>query len=491
MRRTLTSLTILLPLALGLPLQPQSAHAQEAGAVVERQRAVEAGLLPAVLITGEPEPSYSIYERMEHYGVPGVSIAVINDGQIEWAEGYGVKRIGGADSVVPGTLFQAASISKPVAATAALQLVEEGLLDLDAAINSHLTSWQIPENDFTDELPVTLRGILTHSAGLTIHGFPGYGPGEAVPTTVGVLDGAGNTDPVVVDTFPGSLFRYSGGGYTIAEVAMEDVTGDDFAAVMDRLVLDPFGMRASTYEQPLPERLADVAAVAHRGDGTTVDGRWHTYPEQAAAGLWTTPSDLARYALGIRTAYLGEPGAILDQATAREMLEEHMGGWGIGLSVAGEGDGFRFSHGGANAGYRAYFVLYPATGDGVAVMTNSDSGNPLYMEVIRAVSRVYGWPDYQPETLTVVDLAPAILADYVGRYELEPGNVLTISLEGEQLFASAPGLGKLLLRAQSETDFFPEGNQFSLTFVRSAEGDVSHLILHVGGTDMEVRRVGS
>lgn len=464
------------------------ADVQASGSVAERQRAVEDGLLPAVLVAGDSVPAYSIAARMEHYKVPGVSIAVINDGKVEWARGYGVKQAGSTDSVTTATRFQAASISKPVAATAALRLVEEGRLDLDADVNDDLKSWRVPDNEFTDRQPVTLGEILSHTAGLTVHGFPGYAAGDPVPSTVDVLDGKGNTDPVRVDTVPGSLWRYSGGGYTVAQLLIGDVTGEPFATVMKRLVLDPLGMKQSTYVQPLPEQLSDSAAMAYRSNGTPVEGRWHTYPEQAAAGLWTTPSDLARFALGIRAAYLGEDGAILKQATAREMLTERMGGYGLGVSVEGAGDSLRFSHGGANEGYRAFFVLYPATGDGVAVMTNSDAGAALYMEVVRAVAHVYGWPDFQPETRTVVQVAPDVLERYVGEYELSPRDVVTITRQEGQLYGAYPGESRLPLLAESETQFFPEGSPTRVTFERDADGRVTQLVLHIGSRDVEAKR---
>lgn len=456
--------------------------------VAERQRAVEDGLLPGVVVAGEAAPKYTIAARMEHYRVPGISVAVINDGKIEWARGYGVKRAASTDSVDTATRFQAASISKPVAATAALRLVEEGKLDLDGNVNDRLRSWRVPDNAFTAKQPVTLREILSHTAGLTVHGFPGYAADVAVPSAVDVLDGKGNTAPVRVDTLPGSLWRYSGGGYTVAQVLMGDVTGEPFAAVMKRLVLDPLGMTQSTYEQPLPASLQDSAAVAYRPDGSEVEGRWHTYPEQAAAGLWTTPSDLARFALGIRAAYLGEDGAILKEATAREMLTERMGGYGLGVAVEGSGDSLRFSHGGANEGYRAFFVLYPATGDGVAVMTDSDAGAALYMEVVRAVADVYGWPDFEPEARKVVQVAPEVLQRYAGDYVLDGNFVISVSEEGGRLFAAFPGQPKARLLAESETQFFPEGNPLRLTFASDSAGRVTHITVHTGGQELEAKR---
>ena len=488
--RVVSPVATLATLALAILTQLSCASAPVDDAVADRQRAVEESLLPAVVVAGDSAPLYSLAARMEHYKVPGMSVAVINDGKVEWAKGYGVKEVGSSDSVTASTRFQAASISKPVAATAALRLVEEGRLELDANVNDELKSWRVPDNAFTAKQPVTLREILSHTAGLTVHGFPGYAAGEKVPSTVDVLDGKGNTDPVRVDTVPGTIWRYSGGGYTVAQLLVHDVTGEPFAAVMKRLVLDPLGMKQSTYEQPLPERLADSAAVAYRSGGKEVEGRWHTYPEQAAAGLWTTPSDLARFALGIRAAYMGEEGAVLKQATAREMLTERMGGYGLGVAVEGAGDSLRFSHGGANEGYRAFFVLHPSTGDGVAIMTNSDAGAALYMEVVRAVARVYDWPDFRPETRTVVQVAPGVIEPYAGDYVLDKDFVITITRDGGQLFASYPGQPKPRLLAESETQFFPEGNALRLTFERDGKGRVTHLVVHTGGQELKAKRRG-
>ena len=458
------------------------------GTPAERQRAVESSLLPAVIVAGDSVQTYSLAARMERYKVPGVSIAVIHDGKVEWAKGYGVKRVGGSDSVTTSTRFQAASISKPVAATAALRLVEEGKLKLDVNVNDQLRSWRVPDNEFTAKQPVTLAEILSHTAGLTVHGFPGYAAGDTVPSTIQVLNGQGNTPPVLVDIVPGTEWRYSGGGYTVAQLLIGDVTGEPFASVMKRLVLDPLGMTQSTYEQPLPASLEDSAAVAYRSDGSEVEGRWHTYPEQAAAGLWTTPSDLARFALGIRAAYRGDDGAILTQATAHDMLTERKGGYGLGVGVAGKGDSLRFSHGGANEGYRAFFVLYPKSGDGIAVMTNSDAGGALYMEVVRAVAHVYGWPDFEPETRTVVKVAPDVLQQYVGEYELAPDAVLAVTLDGGRLYATYPGESRLPLLAESDTAFFPEGSPTRVSFERDAGGSVTQLVLHMGSREVPAKR---
>jgi CubicO group peptidase (beta-lactamase class C family) len=255
---------------------------------------IENGLLPAVTIKGQATPAMTIRERMKHYNVPGVSVAFFDHGQILWTRTYGFADVANQKPVTTATLFQAASISKPVSALAALRLVQDGKLTLDENVNGKLRSWKVPENEFTKEQKVTLRRILSHSAGLTVHGFPGYAAGEPLPTIVQVLNGEkpANTPPVRVDTVPGTLWRYSGGGYVIMQPLLTDVTGESFPQLLRDLVLQPAGTTHSTFDQPLPKNVSSLAATPYRGDGKPVKGGWHTYPEIAAAGLWTTPSDL-------------------------------------------------------------------------------------------------------------------------------------------------------------------------------------------------------
>ena len=315
--------------------------------------AVENGLLPPVIIQGRPIQHASIEERMKALNVRGVSIAVINNYEIEWAKGHGFADLESKRPVETTTLFQAGSISKPVAAVAAMKMVEEGNLALDQNINAFLTTWKVQDSEFTKEKKVTLREILSHSAGLTVHGFPGYAAGESLPTLVQVLNGVkpANTPAVRVDVVPGSLGRYSGGGYTIMQLAMVDVSGKPFPEIMWDVVLSRAGMRNSTYENPLPSRLSGIAASGYRRDGTPVPGRYHTYPEMAAAGLWTTASSLARLGIEIQKSREGRSNRILKQTSIREMLTEQKKPFGLGFALAPNW----FSHDGADEGFQALF----------------------------------------------------------------------------------------------------------------------------------------
>jgi CubicO group peptidase (beta-lactamase class C family) len=334
-------------------------------------------------------------ERMAHYSVPAVSVAVIDGGRLHWAHAWGVVRAGGAQPADTATLFQAASISKPVAAMAALRLVEQGRLELDGDVNGRLRAWRVEENEHTRAEKVTLRRLLSHGAGLTVHGFAGYPDGSATPSLVQLLNGErpANSARVRLDIAPGSAWRYSGGGTSVAQLLMLEAAGtDDFPALMRSLVLEPAGMQHSTYQQPLPPARRGAAAVAHDRTGSPLAAGWHVYPEMAAAGLWTTPSDLARLVLDVQRALRGEGGTLLSADVSREMLRTQIGSWGLGWTLGGSGPAATFSHGGSNAGYKAQLTAFVEGGRGAVIMTNGDQGTALIREVMAAVAEVYGWP---------------------------------------------------------------------------------------------------
>lgn len=365
----------------------------------ERIRRVENGLLPPVIVKGEPIAAMKLIDRMQFYKTPGVSVAVINNGKIEWTRGYGVLEAGGNRPVTTQTLFQAASISKPVAAMAVLRLVQENKLNLDEDVNKKLVSWKVPENDFTKEQKVTLRGLLSHNASITVSGFEGYSSDGQVPTLLQILDGTvpANSKPIRVDAALNKKFRYAGGGYVITQELLADVTGKPFPEFMQETIFKKLEMTRSTYQQPLPKEFWDLAAVGHTLNGEKVKGNWHTYPEMAAAGLWTTPTDLARFAIEIQKSRAGKSNRVLSVKTVNEMLTPQVGGRGLGFIVQGENESARFSHGGSNAGYRSLLVGYASTGQGAVVVTNSDSGSALAAEIMRSVAKEYGWLDYLPK----------------------------------------------------------------------------------------------
>ena len=441
----------------------------------ERIQRVENGLQRGITVRGTPVQRMNIAERMNFYKVPGVSIAVIHEGKLEWARGYGKADVESGKPVTTETVFQAASISKPVAAMTALRLVEQGKLSLDEDVNAKLRSWKVPENEFTQKEKVTLRRLLSHNAGLTVHGFPGYAQGAPVPTLVQILDGVppANTKPVRVDKKPGSGYRYAGGGYEVMQLLIEDVTGKPFEQLARELVLDPLGMQRSAYEQPLGEARSRDAASAYRGDGKPIAGRWHTYPEKAAAGLWTTPSDLAKIILEIQ-----KPGKVLQQDTVNTMLTRSPGDYALGIGLHLSAGRLSFAHGGANEGYQCMLFGYREPFEGAVVMTNGDRGSRVANEILASIAVEYGWVDYLPVEKKVVAVDPAKLQSYAGDYQFPNGTVVQIRVKDGKLTSSIGGDGVAMLAEAPDLFFDLEGNVPATKFVEMSDGTIE---LDAGG----------
>ena len=473
----------------GLGLVINSCQISEQDAASEQaadaMRGVESGLLPAIVVRGEAAPTATLEERMAFFKVPGVSIAVIKDGALHWSQGYGIADSARQTMVDTATLFQAGSISKPLAALAALRLVQEGRLDLDADVNTYLKSWQIPEHEFAGEAPVTLRHLLTHTGGTTVHGFPGYTHQDSFPSVISVLEGKGNTPAVVVDTKPGTNWRYSGGGYTIMELVVEDVTGMPLEEYTEAYVLDPLGMRGSTFAQPLPDSQHGRASAAYDATGKYIEGGWHNYPEQAAAGLWTTPNDLARYAIAMQHAYAGEDEHVLNQEMVEAMFTKHENGWGLGPALSGEGDSLRFQHGGKNAGFsNVFFAFAKKGGDGLIVMTNADQGVSLMQEIQRAASDYYGWGIAQPDTIERVELTDVEYTGFTGTYvyrgerpSLEGYQVRITYAEGQLQVYGPDEEGQMnVLIPTARDSFIDRYTSDQIAFERSAQGTVTGFV---------------
>lgn len=401
-------------------------------APAERIARVEAGLAPRLFPEGQPI-KWTIQERMAHHRVPGVSIAVINDGKIEWARGYGTLEAGGSTPVDAETVFQAASISKPVSALALLRLVEAGKLSLDQDVNDVLKTWKVPANSFAAEEKVTLRRMLSHTAGLTVHGFRGYAEGEPVPSLTQILDGErpSNSGAIRVDVKPGTVERYSGGGYVVMHQMVRDVTGESFEALLQSAVFKPLGMTRSTFEQPLPATWSANAARAHGGDGRMIAGKWHTYPELAPDGLWTTPTDLARFAIELQQSLRGDSNKVISADMTRQMVTRQLRAMGLGIAVAGADGALRFGHGGANVGFKCNLIAY-ASGRGSVIMTNGDNGSALITEIERAIAAEYDWPDFRPVARKPTAIHPEVLAGYVGTYRVPVARSPTVNVRVER-----------------------------------------------------------
>ena len=435
--------------------------------------------------------------NLERFTVPGAAWALIDGGEVVYRGGVGRMAADRPDPVTTETLFQACSISKPIAAFAMLRLVDRGFLDLDEDVNDRLTSWRLrPTSDW--QPVVTLRQLVSHSAGLTTSGFPGYKAGVELPTTVEILDGTGpaNTFGVRADTVPGTQFRYSGGGTLVMQQLLEDLLSTPFRDIVRELVLEPLGMRDSDYAQPLPEELHGRAATAHDESGRPIEGRWHTYPELATAGLWTTPGDLATFAIAVQKAYAGADGALLSRELACELLtpqvpaEDRIGGLdalGLGPFLGGEGRSSRFGHSGGNEGFRCYLLAYRDTGQGAAVMTNGDNGVRLVQATLAAIAAAFGWPDYPSRQIEHEVPDGALLAAIAGTYRLSSSMTLTIARDAGRLLVTFSGQEPIAFGPVAPTTF---ACGVADTLLRFDAPDGSEVIFVQNGAEIACPRIG-
>ncbi|QCB56673.1 class A beta-lactamase-related serine hydrolase [Sphingopyxis sp. PAMC25046] len=448
-------------------------------------RYVEANLQPAIVEPGAKP--FSLTERMRQYDVPGLSVAVIHNGRIEWARGWGFRDIASCTPVTPDTAFQAASISKVVTAVLALRLVEQGKIGLDRDINEALHSWQLPKDPKLAPRGVTLRQLLSHTAGLGVHGFDrGYLPGAPLPTTVQTLDGLPPADSQPVRSIlpAGAQFQYSGGGYMVAQLALSDASGMSFANLAEREVLGPLGMTRSAFAMPpSPAIRADMAfGSAH---GAPIPGNYVVVPQLAAGGLWASAGDLARLLIDLQASGAGEKGHRLSPAMTRAMMTPVKDNWGLGLALYRDGVP-RFGHDGVNPGFESFMAAYVGEGDGIVVLTNGGDGRRLINEVVRAVAADYGWPDIAVPATGEKTLSTAQLSRAAGRFE---GSGLKIDIEArpEGLFArfvGAPASTAERLLALSPTRFRSESLGITVEFA----GDFSSFTFIDGGPPMKVVR---
>lgn len=468
-----------------LPAPAQSSSPPPA-AVAARIRAVEQGLLPNVPVAGQP--GWHLLDRMRHHRVPGLSIAVVHNYRIEWAEAYGLADTTARTPVTTATLFSAGSISKFVSAVAALKLVEQGRLTLDAPINSYLSSWHLPDNEQTRATPPTLRRLLSHTAGASQASYWGFVPGQPLPTVVETLSGQPRAESraVVVNQPPGE-FHYSGGGYLVAQLAMMDVTGQDYVPLTEQLLFRPLGLRDATFAQPLPPARQARAAWAY-SDNSWFKGVPYVYPQQAPAGLYATPTDLARLLIEVQQAYRGQ-GRVLSQASARAMLTpqaEVSGGdyheqIGLGAFLLQRADRHDtasryFEHSGLNAGFVAELMGSLEGGNGVVVMMNANNGaTELYKEVRRAVAAAYNWPGWLLPAIRPAARPAATLDAYAGRYRRGPDEAVVFRREGDHLvqrIGTGDAIGVYPVGAAGDTVAFTD---FPLraVFERDGQGRVS------------------
>ena len=429
--------------------------------------------------------TWNLTDRMKKYNINGVSIAVIHNYQIEWARGYGYTDVSEKRPVTEKTLFQAASISKSLNSVGVLKLVQDKKLDLNTDINKYLVTWKFPYDEKSNSKLITLANLLSHTAGLTIHGFPGYAKGEVLPTLPQILDGQkpANTQAVRSSAEPGKNVDYSGGGITVSQMIVMDVTHQPYDIFMKNNVLDPLGMTSSSFAQPPEEKNGKLFATGYRADGKEVPGKYHIYPEQAAAGLWTSPSDLCKYIIETQLSWQGKSSKVLTPEMTRIRLTPILEDAALGTFVNSRVTGSLkyFNHNGGNEGFQCTAIGCRDNGEGVVIMTNSDNGSQIYEEIVNSVATVYKWNDYYlPEIKKVVNVQGTILEKYAGKYNLN-GTTITIKKEDNGLLLNAYGDVFWNVYFTSDSDFFIREYRGSLRFKTEKDNKVTGFNFN-GGT---------
>lgn len=458
--------------------------------------AVENSLRYKIQIAGSTKQPMTLMKRMAYYEAPGVSIAVINQGKLAWAKGYGhVGFSTGSKNIDNQTLFQSGSISKSLNAMGALILVQKGLVELDKDVNQYLKSWKIPDNEFTKEEKVTLRRLLSHTAGTSVSGFPGYPVKTKIPNLIDILEGKKpevNTDPVRVIQKPGSEFMYSGGGTTIVQLLIEDIVEQKYDVWMQKNVLLPLNMNQSTFNQPLTEQqsLFNVAC-GHSDQAKQVDGNWHVYPEMAAAGLWTTPIDLANFMIELFKILNNQPG-ILDLSMMQEAITPQIkiengcgsnilgGGIGLGFFLEGNSKTINFSQDGMNEGFIGRFIAFPEEEKGLVIMVNNDTCFGLIDEITFSITDAYGIPGFEPiEKSEISPIDTKQFREFCGTYQYQDDK-LTITMHGDKLFFSYPYTKEMQLHKEEDHLFFVQEISDTLRFIKLDNGTCKVSIINNG-----------
>lgn len=457
----------------------------------KRIDSVENGLLRTVVFKGEDPERMKLSERMAFYRVPGVRIAVIDKYAIEWAQGYGVERVGTDLPITPDLLFQAASISQSVAAWGILHLVEQGKINLDVDVNTHLKSWKISASSVTRETKVTPRHLMSHCAGLISLKLAGYPFGKTMPTVLDVLQGQKPSDSpgIYVYKEPGTEVQYSELGYAVLHQLLEDIEGKPFHQILTETVLQPLQMNQSTFEIPLPDIMRTKAVAGHTRQGDPVKEGWFYYPVAAASGLWSTSSDLCLFAIDVMKSALGQSQTVVSPEFARMMLTPQPGNQGLGFEIFDTGENLYFSQRGSTEGYECCMVAYPSRGQGVVIMANSDNGVYLIDEILRSISDAYKWPHFIPEIKTYYRLDPSVYAQYVGTYEVSPDYLLTVTHEDYYLVIQPTGQAPTKFFVESQSTFFSIDPYIQIQFVKDEAGTVTGLLLTQRGQTSEAKKI--
>ncbi len=347
----------------------------------------------------------TVEEAMQQHGLVGLSVVVFDNYQIAWSKTWGYKFRGGTEKIDDETAFSTASISKAITATLLALLEEKGLLDLDEPVNKYLKRWKLAENSYTKEVPVTFRHLLSHTAGTTQHGFADFYKGDQVPTLLESLQGKlpRYNAPVQVTSLPGTNWSYSGGGYSVAQMAVEDHLGKSLAALAEEYLFRPLGMEHTTmYQDGHPKFLRNVAKV-HNQQGEIIKTGIPICPQTAASAMWSTPVDMAKFLIELQRALAGKPTQVISSAVAKKVTAVQttrtVGGWSMGWERYHRlGNRSWFSHGGANTGTGGHIYATMEDGNGIAFFGNGPNNIriPVLDKLRNSIILAHDWKQPNP-----------------------------------------------------------------------------------------------
>ncbi|WP_053223049.1 serine hydrolase domain-containing protein [Roseivirga seohaensis] len=453
----------------------------------QKIEAVESNLAASTMT--KEQPTWTLQERMETYNVQGLSIAVIDGGEIQWTKGYGFTDVASKTKVESNTLFQAASISKSLNAMAILKLAQDQEINLDADINDYLSTWKFPYE--SGNKPISTAHLLSHTAGLNVHGFPGYTFEEPKPSVIQILNGESpsNTEAIKSLFEPGIRYQYSGGGTLISQLILEDVTHKKYSDFLKEKVLSPLQMNNSFFGAGDPKK-GSMFSTAYENDGTEVEGKFHIYPELAAAGLWTTPTDLAKFIIEMQLSAKNQSNKVLNQDFTKLMLSPFIESSDIsmGTFIEKHGEELYFTHSGANWGFNCIYIGGIENGKGVVIMANSDNPQILY-EIVTSVTTVYGWEGYDlPEIKDLYPVSDDQLNEYVGEYSINEQIKINIATGDKVLMLTLPGRPAFEIYPESKDKFFPIALPGQIEFVRNDKNEIIKLIVHANGSSTSANK---
>ena len=457
----------------------------------EEIKKVETNIIGVLQITGEP--AKTIEERMKYYNVHGLSIAVIKNFKLLWAKGYGWADDSLKNPVTTKTLFQAASISKSFNAVGVLRLVQDQRLDLDADINKYLQTWKFPYDSLSKGKKITIKNLLSHTGGLTVHGFDGYKRNDVLPTLQQILDGQkpANSAPVRSIYEPGIKSEYSGGGITISQMIVTDVTHEPYAEYMRKYILLPMGMTQSTFAQPAFGIDSFLLSSGYDNAGKSIPGRYHIYPEQAAAGLWTNPTDLAKFIIEMQLSYQGKSAKVLNQKITQLMLTPYIdSSSGLGAFTFNRNNTKYFEHSGSNEGFVSQYYGSLTGGNGIIVMANADNGTIL-QEIVNSIAAVYKFNDLLLTTVkTIIKVDDSVLKKYTGVYKRSPDFTMTMTLDENQLYGQGDGQNRFAVFPESTNKFFTKQiPPADIEFIFDDKGNTTGIIFFMHGQKLEMQKI--